>query len=124
MPEYVVEYGKAGPRAKAMNAIPLLSRLYWYTIEFGLIHTPEGLRVYGAGILSSKGETVTRVFRGRTNGTAVNEHSRGAGEERIRNRNRSRHERPSSARTGDDRTCAPRRAIQQVAGGQTAGPQS
>ena len=59
--DYMVEYGKAGPRAKAMNAIPLLSRLYWYTIEFGLIRTPEGLRVYGAGILSSKGETVYAV---------------------------------------------------------------
>jgi phenylalanine-4-hydroxylase len=44
-----------------MNAIPLLSRLYWYTIEFGLIRTKDGLRVYGAGILSSKGETVYAV---------------------------------------------------------------
>jgi len=59
--DYMVEYGKAGPRAKAMDAIPLLSRLYWYTIEFGLISTSEGLRAYGAGILSSKGETVYSV---------------------------------------------------------------
>ena len=59
--DYMVEYGKAGPRAQAMNAIKLLSRLYWYTIEFGLIRTPEGLRAYGAGILSSKGETVYSV---------------------------------------------------------------
>ena len=59
--DYMQEYGRAGPRAKAMSAIPLLSRLYWYTIEFGLIRTGEGLRVYGAGILSSKGETVYAV---------------------------------------------------------------
>jgi phenylalanine-4-hydroxylase len=59
--EYMVEYGKAGPRAVAMNAMPLLSRLYWYTIEFGLIRTMQGLRVYGAGILSSSGETVYAV---------------------------------------------------------------
>lgn len=59
--DYMVEYGKAGPRAQAMSAVPLLSRLYWYTIEFGLIRTPEGLRAYGAGILSSKGETVYSV---------------------------------------------------------------
>jgi len=59
--DYMQEYGRAGPRAKAMSAIPLLSRLYWYTIEFGLIRTAEGLRVYGAGILSSKGETVYAV---------------------------------------------------------------
>ena len=59
--DYMVEYGKAGPRAVAMNAMPLLARLYWYTIEFGLIATPEGLRVYGAGILSSNGETVYAI---------------------------------------------------------------
>jgi phenylalanine-4-hydroxylase len=34
----------------------MLSRLYWYTVEFGLIDTPKGVRVYGAGILSSGGE--------------------------------------------------------------------
>ena len=36
----------------------MLARLYWYTVEFGLIRTPEGLRIYGAGILSSQGESV------------------------------------------------------------------
>jgi phenylalanine-4-hydroxylase len=59
--DYMVEYGRAGPAAAQMNAIPLLSRLYWYTIEFGLIHTAEGLRAFGAGILSSKGETIYSV---------------------------------------------------------------
>src|SRR5882724_4927578 len=59
--DYMVEYGKAGPNAARMNAIPLLSRLYWYTIEFGLIDTSEGLRAFGAGILSSKGETIYSI---------------------------------------------------------------
>ena len=59
--DYMVEYGKAGPSAARVNAIPLLSRLYWYTIEFGLIDTREGLRAFGAGILSSKGETVYAI---------------------------------------------------------------
>lgn len=36
----------------------MLARLYWFTVEFGLINTPEGLRIYGGGILSSKGESV------------------------------------------------------------------
>jgi phenylalanine-4-hydroxylase len=35
-----------------------LTRLYWYTVEFGLIDTAEGMRIYGAGIVSSKGESV------------------------------------------------------------------
>jgi len=38
-------------------AIELISRLYWYTVEFGLIREADGLRIYGAGILSSRGET-------------------------------------------------------------------
>jgi phenylalanine-4-hydroxylase len=59
--DYMVEYGKAGPLAARMGAIPLLARLYWYTIEFGLIRTEQGLRAFGAGILSSKGETVHAV---------------------------------------------------------------
>lgn len=37
---------------------PLLQRLFWFTVEFGLIHTSQGLRAYGGGILSSKEETV------------------------------------------------------------------
>lgn len=39
------------------HAIQLLSRVYWFTVEFGLIQEKEGLRIYGAGILSSYGET-------------------------------------------------------------------
>lgn len=38
-------------------AIELLSRIYWFTVEFGLIREDNKLRIYGAGILSSKGET-------------------------------------------------------------------
>lgn len=36
----------------------MLARLYWFTVEFGLIKAPEGLRIFGGGILSSKGESV------------------------------------------------------------------
>lgn len=39
-------------------AIELLSRVYWFTVEFGLIREADGLRIYGAGILSSAGETL------------------------------------------------------------------
>jgi phenylalanine-4-hydroxylase len=39
----------------------MLARLYWYMVEFGLIRTANGLKVYGSGILSSKGETVYSI---------------------------------------------------------------
>ncbi len=59
---FMQAYGEAGPKALAINgALRMLSRLYWYMVEFGLIQTPAGLRVYGAGILSSKGETVYSI---------------------------------------------------------------
>jgi len=53
---YMQAYGRGGIKAHALGAIEMLSRLYWYTVEFGLIDTPRGLRTYGAGILSSGGE--------------------------------------------------------------------
>jgi phenylalanine-4-hydroxylase len=54
--DYMQAYGQGGLKAHALGAIEMLARLYWYTVEFGLIETPRGLRTYGAGILSSGGE--------------------------------------------------------------------
>ena len=54
--DHMQEYGKGGLKAHRLGACELLSRLYWYTIEFGLIRQPDGIRAYGAGILSSGGE--------------------------------------------------------------------
>lgn len=54
--DYMQAYGRGGLKAQALSAIEMLARLYWYTVEFGLIETPSGLRAYGAGILSSGGE--------------------------------------------------------------------
>jgi phenylalanine-4-hydroxylase len=52
---YMQEYGKRG--VEAGPNVHLLARLYWYTVEFGLIRTTDGLKAYGAGILSSAAET-------------------------------------------------------------------
>jgi phenylalanine-4-hydroxylase len=54
--DHLQEYGKGGLKAHRLGACEQLSRLYWYTIEFGLIRQRNGLRAYGAGILSSPGE--------------------------------------------------------------------
>ncbi len=58
--DYMCAYGRGGVRASQFGAEALanLTRLYWYTVEFGLINTDEGLRIYGAGIVSSKGESI------------------------------------------------------------------
>ena len=59
--DYVQRYGQGGIKAHSLGACEMLARLYWYTIEFGLIREAGGLRAYGAGILSSGGELVYSV---------------------------------------------------------------
>jgi len=56
--DYMQAYGQGGLRAKAFGAIDKLARLYWYTVEFGLIRNGDSLNIYGAGIVSSHGESL------------------------------------------------------------------
>jgi phenylalanine-4-hydroxylase len=56
--DYLQAYGRGGLKALRLGALDMLARLYWYTVEFGLLRTPDGLRIYGAGIVSSKGESI------------------------------------------------------------------
>jgi phenylalanine-4-hydroxylase len=56
--DYMAAYGRGGLRALSMGRLHNLARLYWYTVEFGLMQTSEGLRIYGAGIVSSKAESI------------------------------------------------------------------
>ncbi|MFS2317504.1 phenylalanine 4-monooxygenase [Maricaulis sp. D1M11] len=55
--DYMQAYGQGGLRSLEFDSIKNMARLYWYTVEFGLINTPEGRRIYGAGIVSSKTES-------------------------------------------------------------------
>ena len=56
--DYMQAYGQGGVKAERLQVLHMLARLYWYTVEFGLIRTPQGLRIYGAGIVSSKTESI------------------------------------------------------------------
>jgi phenylalanine-4-hydroxylase len=55
--DYMQAYGQGGLRAMNLNSLDALARLYWYTVEFGLIASDNGPRIYGAGILSSPAES-------------------------------------------------------------------
>jgi phenylalanine-4-hydroxylase len=54
--DYTEAYGKMGLNATKEQRV-FLARLYWFTVEFGLLNTPEGVKIYGGGILSSPSET-------------------------------------------------------------------
>ena len=56
--DYIQAYGQGGLRAQGLGKLAQLARVYWYTVEFGLVMQPEGLRIYGAGIASSPTESV------------------------------------------------------------------
>jgi phenylalanine-4-hydroxylase len=56
--DYIQAYGVGGLRAQRLGMLDNLARVYWYTVEFGLIEQPDGLRIYGAGIASSRTESV------------------------------------------------------------------
>jgi phenylalanine-4-hydroxylase len=56
--DYMEAYGRGGLRSLGFGALHKLARLYWYTVEFGLIEEAGALRIYGAGIVSSYGESL------------------------------------------------------------------
>lgn len=56
--DFMAAYGRGGLRALARNQLENLARLYWYTIEFGLIREAGATRIFGAGIMSSRAETL------------------------------------------------------------------
>jgi len=56
--DYIQAYGEGGLRAQGLGKLAHLARVYWYTVEFGLLQQADGLRIYGAGIASSYAESV------------------------------------------------------------------
>jgi phenylalanine-4-hydroxylase len=56
--DYIQAYGVGGLRAQKLGVLSNLARVYWYTVEFGLVTQPEGLRIYGSGIVSSYTESI------------------------------------------------------------------
>ncbi len=65
--DYMAAYGRGGARALKLGRLQNLARLYWYTVEFGLMQSREGLRIYGAGIVSSRAESVFSLADGSPN---------------------------------------------------------
>jgi phenylalanine-4-hydroxylase len=56
--DYMAAYGRGGQRAGSLGALKRLARLYWYSVEFGLVEEAGALRIYGSGIVSSRGESI------------------------------------------------------------------
>lgn len=57
MADFIQAYGAGGLRAQRLGALDMLARVYWYTVEFGLVREAGALRIYGAGIVSSASES-------------------------------------------------------------------
>ena len=61
MADFIQAYGQGGLRAQQLGKLTELARVYWYTVEFGLVQQKEGLRIYGAGIASSFSESTFSI---------------------------------------------------------------
>ena len=59
--DYIQAYGQGGLKAQRLGKLAQLARVYWYTVEFGLVQQADGLRIYGSGIASSSAESVFAI---------------------------------------------------------------
>ncbi|MGI4849685.1 MAG: phenylalanine 4-monooxygenase [Janthinobacterium lividum] len=59
--DYIQAYGEGGLKARKLGVLDQLARVYWYTVEFGLVQQNDGVRIYGAGIASSYTESIFAV---------------------------------------------------------------
>jgi phenylalanine-4-hydroxylase len=70
--DFMQAYGRGSQRAMSLGMLPNLARLYWYTVEFGLIRQAGALRIFGAGIMSSTAESVFALEDSSPNRIAFN----------------------------------------------------
>lgn len=70
--DFIQAYGVGGLRAQKMGKLANLARVYWYTVEFGLVKQADGLRIYGAGIASSHSESLFALDDASPNRVALN----------------------------------------------------
>ncbi|MEY4911463.1 MAG: Phenylalanine-4-hydroxylase [Pseudomonadota bacterium] len=72
MADFIQAYGVGGLRAQKLGKLANLARVYWYTVEFGLVKQADGLRIYGAGIASSHSESIFALDDASPNRVAFN----------------------------------------------------
>jgi phenylalanine-4-hydroxylase len=70
--DFIQAYGVGGLRAQKLGKLANLARVYWYTVEFGLVKQADGLRIYGAGIASSHSESIFALDDASPNRIAFN----------------------------------------------------
>jgi phenylalanine-4-hydroxylase len=58
---FLQRFGQVACQARSEEQITWMARLFWFTVEFGLIREPEGLKVYGSGLISSAADAANAV---------------------------------------------------------------
>ena len=59
LPRFAALYqvaGEAARRVETTEALEFVSKVFWFSLEFGVLREPDGVKTYGAGLLSSYGE--------------------------------------------------------------------
>jgi phenylalanine-4-hydroxylase len=62
--DFLAHYGQLCSRIQEEAILERIGRVFWYTVEFGLIRQDGGVKVYGSGLISSNGECSNVLDRG------------------------------------------------------------
>jgi phenylalanine-4-hydroxylase len=58
---FLQRFGQVATRATTEEQVTWMARLFWFTVEFGLIKEPDGLKVYGSGLISSAADAANAL---------------------------------------------------------------